>query len=555
MILVLIGWILIFFIFSITGLTFVEVLRKTNVIKTNDYLHVTIDEFFFAGFMIMSIATGVLSIIIPLNGKVLFYICALTALFSLLFFREIAFNLKKAFKSITGLKRTWMFLLFLLILFILSSVVQKITFSDTQTYHAQSIQWIQKYSVVPGLGNLHDRFAFNSMFFVISAVFTFQIKDILIYPLNGICYIVLIIKLFTLFRREFNDGTRWKAVFYFLTLFISLLILIPNLNTPSPDVICGIIISYIFVLLLDNAGEVNYFQFILLNLMIFECISFKISSLFLSATILLSLNKETFKRSLISVIICIIVISPFIIRNYYLSGYLIYPFPAIDIFNTDWKIPLKNVIETKSVIEGWAKIPVISYTEVLNMKISEWIIPWIKQMNFNNKLLLTVNFFSIVTFLIMLIRKEYLLAMMQLVILVSLVFWFIKAPDPRFAYGFIFIGFSLTLAFLVRLIEGSSLNINLKYLNWVLIAVVLVVVSRRIMLPVDTLRNPDLWIQPAPFGIAETRDYYTNFHYRVPTNESGCLNVDIPCTVYPFTNVFMRGEDLQEGFKFVVSNP
>ena len=34
-----------------------------------------------------------------------------------------------------------------------------------------------------------------------------------------------------------------------------------------------------------------------------------------------------------------VVIAPFLIRNYYLSGYLIYPFPAIDLFDVPWKIP------------------------------------------------------------------------------------------------------------------------------------------------------------------------------------------------------------------------
>ncbi|EMO63800.1 hypothetical protein LEP1GSC133_1179, partial [Leptospira borgpetersenii serovar Pomona str. 200901868] len=33
---------------------------------------------------------------------------------------------------------------------------------DSGLYHIQSIKWIQEYSVVPGLANLHGRFGFNS---------------------------------------------------------------------------------------------------------------------------------------------------------------------------------------------------------------------------------------------------------------------------------------------------------------------------------------------------------------------------------------------------------
>ena len=46
------------------------------------------------------------------------------------------------------------------------------------------IQWIRKYAVVPELGNIHGRLALNSMFLVISGLFTFQKKDVLIFPLN-----------------------------------------------------------------------------------------------------------------------------------------------------------------------------------------------------------------------------------------------------------------------------------------------------------------------------------------------------------------------------------
>ena len=81
-----------------------------------------------------------------------------------------------------------------LFLFLLSAVVNKISVYDTGLYHAQYIKWIRNYPVVPGLGNLHGRFAFNSMFLVLSGLLTYKIKDILIFPLNGICYLVLAIK-------------------------------------------------------------------------------------------------------------------------------------------------------------------------------------------------------------------------------------------------------------------------------------------------------------------------------------------------------------------------
>ena len=46
--------------------------------------------------------------------------------------------------------------------------------SDTALYHAQAIRWIEEYGVVPGLGNLHCRFAYNSSFLCLQALFSFH---------------------------------------------------------------------------------------------------------------------------------------------------------------------------------------------------------------------------------------------------------------------------------------------------------------------------------------------------------------------------------------------
>ena len=42
---------------------------------------------------------------------------------------------------------------------------------DTALYHNQAIQWIEESGVVKGLGNLHNRLAYNSSFFALQALF------------------------------------------------------------------------------------------------------------------------------------------------------------------------------------------------------------------------------------------------------------------------------------------------------------------------------------------------------------------------------------------------
>ena len=45
---------------------------------------------------------------------------------------------------------------------------------DSDLYHAQSIRWMEEYGIVPGLGNLHERFAYNSSFFALSALYSLK---------------------------------------------------------------------------------------------------------------------------------------------------------------------------------------------------------------------------------------------------------------------------------------------------------------------------------------------------------------------------------------------
>ena len=45
---------------------------------------------------------------------------------------------------------------------------------DSDLYHGQSIRWIEEYGVVKGLGNLHERFAYNSSFFAVSALYSMK---------------------------------------------------------------------------------------------------------------------------------------------------------------------------------------------------------------------------------------------------------------------------------------------------------------------------------------------------------------------------------------------
>ncbi len=70
------------------------------------------------------------------------------------------------------------------------------------------------------------------------------------------------------------------------------------------------------------------------------------------------------------------VLAPWFARNVVLSGWLIYPFPYIDLFNLDWKAPLKLVILDKRWIEAWARMPGLQPDKVLDHGFYHWWQVW-----------------------------------------------------------------------------------------------------------------------------------------------------------------------------------
>jgi len=48
---------------------------------------------------------------------------------------------------------------------------------DTDLYHAQTVRWINEYGTVKGLGNLHSRLGFNSLWLALASLFDNGVWD------------------------------------------------------------------------------------------------------------------------------------------------------------------------------------------------------------------------------------------------------------------------------------------------------------------------------------------------------------------------------------------
>jgi hypothetical protein len=552
MISVFLLWLFIFLIFTVTGESVVSVINSVRRDGTQS-ITFPVDASFFMGFLFISMVSGILSIFLPVNKLVFLVLSAIVTAIIVLNIKIVSETLKNSLKLVKSFRNDEVILFCLLVVFTLMSAVQEITWLDTQSYHAQNIQWIQKYPVVPGLGNLHDRFAFNSMFFVVSALFTFNLKDALVFPVNSLCFLVMMFRILLLLKNELTRGDLRQTVFYSVLLLTSSFILLPLINTPSPDIICATLVVYLFAIIIElksNKKDINTAHLILISLIICSCTVYKLSSILLSLALLLFADKDIIRRGLVFVSVFLIVFVPFLIRNYFLSGYLIFPFPSIDIFNVDWKIPAANVIETKSVIEAWARIPVLDYAQVLGMKFSQWVVPWFTQLGMNGKILIAGNLLSVFTIIYLFMKKDYFLLKTMIIVLLNLIFWFVEAPDPRFAYGFFFLGMAVNISLLFETVKFKiTSKISAVYI--ILIFSMFLIIAKHRDVGGSLIKDPSLFVVPAAFEKVQTEEFATNFTYRVPSDEKECFNTDIPCVTYKLNNVILRGKDIGSGFRWV----
>lgn len=555
MLLYLFIWVLVFFILLSMGISLsrlLDLLFKTKC-------HFSMPEYFYSGFLIISLLAGYFSLFIPV-GNALLLILAIASVISILMNHEIILQTIKSSIAAFRINRNEAVVMIIIVVFVLATISNIITWGDTGLYHTQAIQWIRKYPVVPGLGNIHGRLAFNSMFFVISALFTIEFRDSVIYPLNSLCFIILVLQLFQYYIIGKEEKSIWKMLFHGLLILYSLLMLAPMLNSPSPDVICSIIVIFVFTYLFNYAlqrKEISGQRFLIITIAIFSCAGFKVSAVFLSVALFFFFNKgNLFRRGLTSIIVGIVVLAPFLIRNYYLSGYALYPYPGIDIFNVDWKIPYPETLSMKEEIEGWAKMSkALPYPEVIKAGFTQWIRPWFLDMNFNNKVLIITNTLSIFTLVLMIIRRNFMLAGIQMLIFANIIFWLVTAPDTRFLYGFLFVGLSFTIAYLIDNIGHVTGKDIRKLVKPVLFILLIIILLRRVNKPADTFANPSYWLTPASYQTAETKTFDSGFTYRVSVPEGdNCFNAEIPCVPYELKNIVLRGKTLKEGFKVEISH-
>lgn len=130
------------------------------------------DIYVVCGLLILNVYAEAFSIFYKVGVMACFIIMLVCTLILLLLLINKKVKLKKHITYHANSKKIYIGALIVLIMVIWTA--QDPMHYDTGLYHAQAIHWIEDYGVVPGLGNLHNRLAYNSAFMPFQALYSLK---------------------------------------------------------------------------------------------------------------------------------------------------------------------------------------------------------------------------------------------------------------------------------------------------------------------------------------------------------------------------------------------
>jgi hypothetical protein len=566
MISTLLVWIYIFLLTTLSGHLVFRVLESMH--RGIVFPEPSIAELSVTGLTLLGIFLGFFSFFFKIGLAANLLIIAACLIYFLSARKSIVKDFKNQidkFRQSPGAVKTLMFIYLILALIAAQSVP---SISDTGLYHVQNINWISSFKVIPGLGNLHGRFAYNNHSFLNEAFFSlsFLMHDFF-HLLNSYLYIILSLTLIILVYKKLNHDI-WRVFLYAGLLILLQIYYLKAISSPTPDIFSLAGIWFIFIIYLERLTGENSSRiyWIPVLFMAFFMITVKLSAFpiaLISILFLIEYDSLWWKKLLMILTSAIIVFIPFFIRNYILSGYLIYPFPSIDLFNPDWKIPVQYVNEMKTVISthaqslGWQQLP-----------FSEWFPHWFVHLSTMFRIMSCYILISpvLITILISLsgnIRKHFRNELkIVLICFFAFLFWFINAPNFRFIYAFMFFYMLITCMIIASFFsekfpvpERIRLNAEkLQYLFPKTVSVFLLLFSSYFFIKLNYKEIDRCMIYPAGFReVAYKTVQMNNFKLNIPVDSTYCWNIPLPSAPVQknigVTNIMLRGNDLENGFR------
>ncbi len=513
---------------------------------------ITIDLAIISGLCILNVYAEFFSLFTNVGGLA-FTIVILVSFVAFLFLRkEILFYFENFFSKDMSVKIVVIILVAIPVLILAD---QPASHYDTDLYHAQSIRWIEEYGIVPGLGNLHHRLAYNSAFFSLQALFSWRfILGRSLHCVNGfvflffISYAICTAKVFKYKKFFVSDFLRIVMIAYFNYSF--------PISSPETDHFALGLVIYILIKWTELWEEKNeeIENYAILCLFSLLAVSVKLSAGMMVLLVIYPASKMLAKRNwkLIFkyIIIGIIIIAPFLIRNIIISGYLIYPYPEIDIFNFDWKMTPDSLLHDRHEISAWGRG--LNDVNRYEAGFNEWFPDWYNNMSKTLQRMLLLNIPATLAGMVVGIwnitrKRDINFGIIICTIIASTCLWFKGAPLLRYGMCYVIMLPLFIIGYIVVILQE-------KWKIYTYSMMILAVAGSYLMHPVISAGvNSEYgsFSYSYDYNVHEcTKQVVEGFEFYYPVSGDQTGYHSFPATPYKTSleTLELRGTSLKDGF-------
>ncbi|MCD0466389.1 hypothetical protein [Flavobacterium sp. ENC] len=556
MILILLSWI--YMVFTTINIGFYT--GKTAEIKNSDFVIYSI-----LGLFTTTLLAGFWAIFGRINIEFHVFLLVLNIGIYVRFKNEIHLIYKSLFQELQALTLSLKAIFFSTTLLILAQCASIPYIIDNESYYIQTIKWINEYGFVKGLANLHIFLAQTSGWHIAQSVFSFSF----LYPnfndLSGFFLLLGNIYAFRHLNAYFKNKESNHLIIGLLPL--ANIFFFSFISTPSPDLPIYILSLILFFKFIENYKNPDTETFNLIALLVFFAVFIKTTSIVLVLIPMVLFVKDykvLLPKLAKPVLIGLVVLVLFLIKNTIISGYPLFP-ALTSPFSFDFQIPSAMAHfyydETKTAAFS------LTETQFDSLGIFEIFKIWIFRPGLHGLFNTLVLVLLVITpvFIFKFFNKKpfwilYAILFFQMIVL------FVSSPQYRFFMNAILLFTFLIAATLLR--SQRKIVISLYFATGILITILMIPFNLSVLTTNVHLKNNSTFsVNEIIFPHQNSKfdfDYQSikngNLQYQSPLNNTffwGTGNGKLPCVnkdqlkyfeVYYKIIPQMRTTNLKDGF-------
>lgn len=496
---------------------------------------------FWSGLAVLSFLVGMVTFFTPLTPLVKAVLWAV--LFIPVFFKDQLFlsmvreNLQKmrAFKM-----ASWIILILSIAISLMKAAGRPEIF-DEGAYHLPLIRMWENQGLVMGMANLNGHYGLNSTWHILSA---FTNLNFLPFwqtemSLNGLVAVVLGFYSATRVRSILNGShliTHWIVVFLPFLVFRNLL------SSPSTDIPAIVCTWFVLTQWLETVEkEESPWQiwpvFALLPIWIVILKTSSAALLFIPASgLYILVQEESWVRIRWMLVFGCLLLLPWILQNWLISGYAVFPIRITAIGHPVWQVPLEAIDKKFYLAQFGNFAPPSSFSW-------NWFLHWINAQNADSRIIILMSFATIISGIFVFTfchrYRNIITIFLYLSVLALVLSWFLTITEPRYGFGALVFSALFPVGYFL-----SKVSVRLHWFKYAAVSIILLQIFNMIKTVRELSSGQVGILYPAPVPSVQFKNYPCgNFDAVVPVAYSSEVPADKPvfCWDCPFPCVPLEG--------------